>query len=174
MRRMLLPGLLCLSAVAGASPPETYSALAALPNVSFHEDRRVASGRLSAADIPKLAAAGIQTVIDLSADGETPDFDEAAAVRDAGMRYHNLPIHGPQDLTPENVRAFDTLLASVGDAPLLIHCASSNRVGALMALRAATLQGMSGDAAVEVGRAWGLKSLEPAVRARLAPAGPDD
>jgi hypothetical protein len=37
-----------------------------------------------------------------------------------------------------------------------------------MALRAASLQGMSNDDAVEIGRAWGLGSLEPAVRERLA------
>ncbi|MCB1596489.1 MAG: hypothetical protein KDI87_02140 [Gammaproteobacteria bacterium] len=49
----------------------------------------------------------------------------------------------------------------------MIHCTSSNRVGALIALRAATLQGMSGDAAVELGKTWGLGSLEPAVRERL-------
>lgn len=167
MRHAILISLLCLSALACSSQLRTKPELASLPNVSFHEAGRVASGRLEAADIQNIAAAGIEAVINLRDDSETPDFDEAAAVRAAGMRYHNLPIHGPQDLTTENVRAFDALLASTGKSPTLIHCASSNRVGALIALRAATLQGMSGDAAVELGKAWGLGSLEPAVRERL-------
>jgi len=172
-------GWLCVVALAGATVParaagpETQAALVALPNASFHGGNRVGSGGLDAADIPKIAAAGVREVIDLRTDSETPGFDEAAAVRAAGMQYHNLPIRGPQDLTPQNVRALDALLSSAGDAPVLVHCASSNRVGALMALRAATLQGKSTEAAIEVGKAWGLTSLEPVVREHLAkPAEP--
>jgi uncharacterized protein (TIGR01244 family) len=77
----------------------------------------VAAGKLEPADIAQLAAAGIKEVIDLRDDSETPDFDEAAAVRAAGMRYHNLPIRGPQDLTEDNVRTLDALLRSAGDSP---------------------------------------------------------
>jgi len=51
--------------------------------------------------------------------------------------------------------------------PIVVHCASSNRVGAMAALRAAWLQGQSADQAIETGKAWGLKSLEPEVRALL-------
>jgi hypothetical protein len=50
----------------------------------------------------------------------------------------------------------------------LVHCASSNRVGAMIALRAALVDGASADAALAEGRRWGLKSLEPQVRERLA------
>ncbi|MEZ5562518.1 MAG: protein tyrosine phosphatase family protein [Gammaproteobacteria bacterium] len=167
MRRTILASL-CLSVVACSSQLQTRPELASLPNVSFHGSDRVGAGKLEPADIPKLAAGGIGTVIDLRDDSETPDFDEGAAVRAAGMRYQNLPIRGPQDLTAENVRTFDALLRSAGNTPTLIHCASSNRVGALMALRAGTLQGMSSEAAIELGKAWGLASLEPAVREQLA------
>lgn len=168
MRNTISVSLLCLSVFACSAGLQTKPGLTSLPNVSFHGPDRVAAGKLEPADIPKLAAAGIKEVIDLRDDSETPDFDEAAAVRAAGMRYHSLPIRGPQDLTEENVRTLDALLRSAGDSPTLVHCASSNRVGALMALRAASLQGMSNDDAVEIGRAWGLGSLEPAVRERLA------
>lgn len=172
MRNIILVSLLCLAAAACSAQLQTDPGLASLPNVSFHGPDRVASGRLEPADIPKLAAAGIRTVIDLRDDSETPDFDEAAAVRAAGMRYHNLPIRGPQDLTSANIRAFDALLKSAGSSPTLVHCSSSNRVGALMALRAAALQGMSNDAALATGKSWGLAGLEPAVREQLAGAAP--
>jgi hypothetical protein len=52
-----------------------------------------------------------------------------------------------------------------------VHCASSNRVGAMAALRAAWIDGRPTEEALQIGRAWGLKSLEPTVRARLE-AGP--
>lgn len=124
-------------------------------------------GRISADDLPALRAAGIRHVINLAPAAETPGFDEAGAVRAAGMRYDTLPIAGAGDLDREAVVAFDRLLqAAVG--PTLVHCASGNRVGALAALRAAWLHGADEEAAVEEGRRWGLRGLEAEVRGRLA------
>ncbi|MDG6347622.1 protein tyrosine phosphatase family protein [Luteimonas sp. 8-5] len=125
------------------------------------------SGRISQGDIAKLEAAGIRHVIDLAQDGETPEFDEAAAMQAAGIGYDNLPISGPDALTRANVEAFDRLLAGA-QAPVLVHCASGNRVGAMAALRAAWIEGVPVEEAIATGRAWGLRSLEAAVRERLA------
>ena len=125
-----------------------------------------AGGRISAADLPAMSAAGVQHVIDLTPDEETPDFDEAAAVHAAGLRYDNLPIRGAGDLTLENVLAFDHLLAG-RDGTALVHCGSGNRVGALAALRAAWLHGADDSSALEEGRRWGLRGLEDEVRERL-------
>lgn len=168
MIRSLLLALaltLCGSTAATATPAETV--LAGLPHVAFPAPHRVAAGRLQASDIAALKHAGIRQVIDLSVDSETPAFDEAAAMRAAGIGYHNLPIHGAGDLTRSNVEQFDRLLRDAGDQPTLVHCASSNRVGAMIALRAALVHGQSTGAALAEGRRWGLKSLEPAVRERL-------
>lgn len=126
-----------------------------------------AGGRISADDLPELRAAGIRHVIDLTPDTETPGFDEAGAVRAAGMGYDNLPIAGPNDLDHAAVIAFDQMLQAA-DGPTLVHCASGNRVGALAALRAAWLQGADEEAAVAEGQRWGLRGLEGAVRERLA------
>ncbi|QCO68726.1 hypothetical protein E5843_05390 [Luteimonas yindakuii] len=124
-------------------------------------------GRVSADDLPALRAAGIRHVINLAPAAETPGFDEAAAVRAAGMRYDSLPIAGAADLDREAVVAFDLLLQAA-DGLTLVHCASGNRVGALAALRAAWLHGADEEAAVEEGRRWGLRGLEGEVRGRLA------
>lgn len=163
-----------LTTAAAGQSPETQ--LAGLPNVSFPAPHRVAAGALQAGDIAVLQVARVQEVINLRADSETPGFDEGAAVRDAGITYHSLPIHGANDLTRSNVRHFDQLLSNAGDRLTLVHCASSNRVGAMIALRAALVGGQSTEAALVEGRRWGLKSLEPEVRERLdawsANAGP--
>lgn len=155
-----------LSSMATASPP-LEAALGNLPNVAFPAPHRVASGRLQATDIDALKRSGIRHVIDLSVDSETPQFDEAATMRAAGIDYHNLPIHSAADLTRANVARFDALLGNAGDEPTLVHCASSNRVGAMIALRAALIDGQSTESALVEGRRWGLKSLEPDVRKRL-------
>lgn len=168
MSRFLLATLtLLLFPLLALAGDPLKSALADLPNVSFPASERVASGRLHNSDITALKRAGITQVIDLSVDSETPDFDEAAAMRAAGITYHNLPIGGTDDLTREAVTQFDQWLGAAGDQPTLVHCASSNRVGAMIALRAAMINGMPTDAALAEGRRWGLKSLEPAVRKQL-------
>lgn len=162
---LLLALAMSVSACFAAAPEE--AALGGLGHVAFPAPNRVVSGRLQASDIPALKRAGIRQVIDLTLDSETPDFDEAAAVQAAGIGYHNLPISGASDLTRDHVVQFDRLLHEAGDQPTLVHCASGNRVGAMIALRTALLGGQSTDAAVAEGHRWGLKGLEPAVRERL-------
>ncbi|MEZ5460530.1 DsrE family protein [Dokdonella sp.] len=167
--RLLVPiAMLMLCTPAMAAATLDHKSLEGLPNMSRHAPNFIASGRLGADDIGALLQAGIEVVIDLSDDEETPDFDEAAAVSEAGMRYSNLPIDGASGLTRENVERFDELVTASGNAPTLIHCGSSNRVGALIALRAATLHGKSTEDAIALGTSWGLKGLEPAVREQLA------
>lgn len=127
------------------------------------------AGRLAPGDIERLRAAGIRSVIDLSVDDETPDFDEAGAVRAAGLYYTNLPLRGAAGLTRDHVREFDALVRTAA-RPLLLHCASGNRVGAMAALRAAWVDGKSVDDAIGIGKAWGLKGLESEVRRRIGAA----
>lgn len=126
----------------------------------------VSAGRLAPADIQRVRDAGVRQIIDLTPDAETPDFDEAAAARAAGIAYANLPLSGPSDLTHENVRAFDALLRAA-KRPVLVHCASGNRVGAMAALRAAWVDGHSAEKAITIGKAWGLTGLEGEVRRRI-------
>lgn len=169
-RSALFPAILA-GAVAYACGPAAAAQALSTGNVHAPASDVLASGRIEAADVSRLAADGYRHVIDLTLDAETPGFDEAAAVRAAGMAYDRLPIRGAADLTPDNARAFDRLLRESA-RPLLVHCASGNRVGALAALRAAWVDGRPLDEALEEGRRWGLAGLEPAVRERLE-AGPD-
>ncbi|MGY1408765.1 beta-lactamase hydrolase domain-containing protein [Luteimonas sp. A611] len=153
-----------------ATPPPTPDTTAHAPGLSRFNNPIPGihtGGRITAEDLPALRAAGITHVIDLTPDAETPAFDEATAVRAAGLSYENLPIAGAADLNRESVAAFDQLLRGV-EGPALVHCASGNRVGALAALRAAWLQGADDEVAIAEGRRWGLRSLEGEVRTRLA------
>lgn len=159
----LLPPATAANPPPGEGTPQT-PALSRFANPTKHIHT---GGRITAEDLPALRAAGITHVIDLTPDAETPDFDEAAAVRAAGLSYANLPIAGAADLNRESVDAFDQLLRGA-QGPTLVHCASGNRVGALAALRAAWLQGAEQEAAIAEGRRWGLRSLEGKVREQLA------
>lgn len=149
----------CTTSMSPTQVPRIAEAASPSPGV-------VSAGLLKPGDIGRLKEAGIQFVIDLTLDDETPDFDEASAVRSAGIDYSNLPISGAKDLTRENVIAFDRLLRNA-DRPVLVHCASGNRVGAMAALRAAWVEGKSEEDAIAIGKSWGLKGLEPQVRERI-------
>lgn len=154
----------------GACANEVPAELDTLPYVASPEPNVITAGRVRAEDIGMIAAAGIRHVVDLSLEAETPDFDEARASQQAGMQYHALPVRGAVDLGRAQVERFDALMRHTAGEPTLVHCASSNRVGALAALRAAWILGLSDEDAIDIGRSWGLRGLEPAVRERLQQA----
>jgi len=106
-------------------------------------------------------------VINLRPVSETPKFDEASLVAARGMSYHSLPVDGAAGLSLNNVKALDQLFKQAGDERLFLHCASGNRVGALMALRSALIYGENKDTAIAKGKAWSLTRLEADVRRLL-------
>ncbi len=162
-----------MSVLSAREPEAAMSASVASPGawLRVQGDGRYSAGQPTAEQLQTLSAHGIGVVIDLRADAETPGLDEAALVRSLGLDYHNLPVGGAAGLTRDNVQALDQLIAGAGDRPLLLHCASSNRVGAMMALREAWLRGATSEHALEVGRAWGMKGLESDVNALLQTTG---
>ena len=87
-----------------------------------------------------LAAAGLRGVLNLRPLAEQPGRDEAAEVAAAGLAYASLPIAGAGALDRESAAALDRALRQL-PTPLLVHCASGNRVGALVALREAWFAG---------------------------------
>lgn len=132
--------------------------------MSANADDVISAGQPDQAAVEQYAADGFKTVIDLRTAGEDRGMDEPAVVEAAGMKYVSLPI-GRSDITYEKAQQLDDLLASA-DGPVVLHCGSGNRVGALMALRA-SLKGKSDDDALEVGREFGLTGLTERVEAVL-------
>lgn len=122
-------------------------------------------GQPSQDDLVRLKSQGVRTVIDLRGAQEDRGYDEAAGAQRLGLNYIALPIAGKDDVTPENAKALGELLRAQ-DGDVLLHCASGNRVGALLALDAAT-RGVPREEALELGRKAGLTSLEPVVVEQL-------
>ena len=119
------------------------------------------AGQPNEAAFRVFAENGYRVVIDLRTEGENRGLDEPTVVESLGMKYILMPIGG-EDITFEKARELDELLNQF-DEPVLLHCASSNRVGALLALNAFAETG-DADLAMEKGRAAGMKSLEMPVR----------
>lgn len=116
------------------------------------------AGQPAAGDWRAIADAGVRTVINLRTATEMAGRDERAEVAAVGMRYIEIPIDGPGGITPENAKRLrEALAAARGDA--LVHCASANRAGGLLAVALAQ-QGIAVEEALAIGRAAGMKSTE--------------
>jgi uncharacterized protein (TIGR01244 family) len=103
----------------------------------------------------KLKADGVKAVLNLRQPGEHRAEDEQAAVKQAGLKYFNIPVSvsDPQDA---QVAEFLKLTDDPSNRPMFIHCTAAIRVGAFWMIRRALRDGWTIDAAREEGRKVGL------------------
>jgi uncharacterized protein (TIGR01244 family) len=145
---------LLLAAPLFAQAPESVDP-AAIPNYHRIRPDLAGGGQPSAEALAQLKAMGFKTVINLRTEREGAKAEQEA-VEKAGLRYVWVPM------TAESFSASDvSRVASVVDdesaAPVLLHCASANRVGAMWAALEAA-KGKPLDEAEAAGRAVGLTS----------------
>jgi len=124
------------------------------------------AGQPSPEQLRAAKAQGLKRIVNLRPHSEPIGFDEAALAAELGIDYVNIPVAGPGDISVDKARELDAALQNAG-GPVLVHCASSNRVGALLAVRAQALQGKDVEQALAIGRDGGLRAMEPAVRQLL-------
>jgi uncharacterized protein (TIGR01244 family) len=95
-------------------------------------DRLTISGGLEADDLPRLAAQGFRSIVDLRSDGEPrprglAPWDEAKLAREAGLSYRQISVE-PQLLGDGLAHAVRDAVASSPD-PVLLHCTTGRRAG---------------------------------------------
>lgn len=155
---------IAVSAVVASEQPVAIDGVnnANIKNFAAHNNLVFSAAQPSDAQFKQLSQAKVKHVINLRAADEQ-DWDEGALVNSLGMSYHAIPIAGAKDVNIENANQLASLLAKLNGEPVLVHCASSNRVGALMAI-SAHQQGADIESAIKTGKQWGMASLEPVVR----------
>ncbi len=119
-------------------------------------------GQPSIDDLNKMAKEGVKTIVNLRTKGEFKQFDEKLVVENLGMKYVLIEVDGSDGITLENTELLDSILNEGQNT--LVHCASSNRVGGLLAYRAFRLQGRSTAEALAFGKKAGMRSTEKKVR----------
>ena len=149
------------AAAAAPAAPATGLAAITLPNQRTGKIAQVVSGGQPTEDNLKQAKdQGVKVVVNLRTEGEKAEFDfEEKAATDLGMKYVNIPINGRtgDGLTEENAKKLGEILAAA-DKPVLLHCASGQRVGALLTLKAFYVDKATPEAALQVGHDNGLSS----------------
>lgn len=123
-------------------------------------------GEPSQAQLEAIAANGFRTIVNLRTEDERSEI-QRSDVKGLGMRYVSIPVAGADGLDAANVDALDRVLDDPDAYPVVLFCSSGNRVGALLALRAAWLEDASPEEALTLGKNAGLTRLEPVVRQKL-------
>jgi len=115
--------------------------------------------------------AGIRNIISLRPESEL-DWSERASVAEVGVTYYSIPVDGVSGVTEKNSVSFQSILSGIGNEPVLVHCSSGNRVGALIATTEYKIENRSLDASMDEGKRWRPNRLEPKLRLLLTNADP--
>lgn len=129
----------------------------ATPNVA-------SAGLIEDGAATKLADLGFVTVVDLRGPEEGAQA-ERPAIEAAGLTYINIPVVTKAP-TAEQIAEFAAVVENEDNWPILVHCITANRVGAMWALYRAH-RGIPPEIAIEEGRTIGLTSRELVVRKQL-------
>jgi uncharacterized protein (TIGR01244 family) len=162
--------LVAVAAAGAAEPPQTVDA-ASIPNYRLLQPGLATAGQPSPEALAKLKDMGFRAVVNLRTEPEGT-AEERKVVEAQGLRYVGVPVTA-DSLSLADAEAVEKVLHDPASGPVLLHCASSNRVGAVWALIQAR-EGKSLEEALAAGREAGLRSpqLEAAVRRLLGPPAP--
>lgn len=134
-----------------------------IPHFAVPADKLMTGGQPTDDAWKLLKAAGVTTVINLRSAEEMKNSREAELVEADGMRYVNIPIAGAADINAQNATRLHEVLEN-SQGTVFVHCASSNRVGALLALDEAQHHGKTKQEAIRYGKAAGMASLTTRVQ----------
>ena len=129
-----------------------------LDNVGQPLEYLVTAGQPEEEHLKRLAEAGYKTVVDLRTPGETPRPEEwGMVVRQSGIEYVNIPV-AHKNIDDETFDRFRGLIRDGGRRPVLVHCSSANRVGALLIPYLILDEGMTPEKTKEIAAEVGLRS----------------
>ncbi|HNO74013.1 MAG TPA: sulfur transferase domain-containing protein [Nitrosomonas mobilis] len=110
------------------------------------------SGALDSSAIQELVKHGFRTVIDVRAEQKSTD-SERLAIKKTDMEYFNIPVTR-EGIDESQLAAFKEVLAQA-TSPILLHCSTGNRAGAMWTVYRLS-EGIPADRAFKEGRAAGM------------------
>ncbi len=109
--------------------------------------------------VPELKKMGFASIINLrQPDERGANIDaEAAAAKEAGIRFFNIPFNG-QSPDPKVADTFISTITTPGNEPAYIHCAAGNRAAAMWMVKRLVVDRWDSDRAFTEATALGLTS----------------
>lgn len=169
MRRATLTLTFLSAAAAWAQVPDAVDP-GQIPVYRLVRPDLATAGQPSPETLARLRDMGFRTVINLRTEREGA-AEEREVVLAQGLRYVWVPMTA-ESFSVADAEAVEKVVDDPASGPVLLHCASSNRVGGVWAVLQAR-KGKSLEEAEAAGRSAGLRSpaMEAAVRRVLgAPA----
>jgi uncharacterized protein (TIGR01244 family) len=130
-----------------------------MKNTAMPYENLITGGQPTKADLVKMAKQGVSLVINLRTQGEFDGYDEKKLVNDLGMKYLVIPVNGARGINNTNAELLHRAL-SQSKGTVLLHCASSNRVGGLLGLKASLFEKASNEEAILLGKKAGMRSTK--------------
>lgn len=156
---LLLVSLLSVSYAAEQTPYSNQ--VKAVTNYNRATAQVATAGTLGESGVQELADKGFKTIIDLRTEVEGT-LAEKQAVEAAGMHYINIPVTSA-GINDTQLEAFTNVIEQAA-TPVLLHCASGNRAGAIWTAYRLS-KGVAPAIAFEEGRKAGMQiSMEEKIR----------
>jgi protein tyrosine phosphatase (PTP) superfamily phosphohydrolase (DUF442 family) len=131
-----------------------------VPRVLCLDDSFATGGQPSEKAFAKVAASRFRSVLSLRTADEGIDLKrERSLVEENGLRYFNIPVVSSAPRA-EQADEFVKLVSEKSNHPMLINCASANRVGAFMMIYRVLEQGWSEEKALDEALKIGLRGDE--------------
>lgn len=129
-----------------------------VPRVLCLDNSFTTGAQPSEAAFHKMAANGFRSFLSLRTANEGHDLKrERSLVEKNKMHYFNIPVVSSAP-RPKQADQFIRILKQKSNHPMLIACASANRVGAFMMIYRVVAQGWSEPKALEEAKRIGLRS----------------
>ena len=129
-----------------------------IPHLLCIDQNFATGGQPSQNAYAKLSSSGFRSVLNLRTAQEGISLEEEKqAVEKAGMRYINIPVVSRAP-TPGQATEFLKAVKDKSLHPMLIHCASANRVGAFWLIYRVLEQGWPQEKALDEANRIGLSS----------------
>lgn len=129
-----------------------------MPRIICLDNSFATGGQPTEQAYAKAAASGFRSVLSLRAGNEGVDlFRERLIVEKTKMRYFNIPVVSSEP-TAAQADEFIRLVKEESNHPMLINCASANRVGAFMMIYRVLEQSWTEEKALDEAVRIGLSS----------------
>jgi uncharacterized protein (TIGR01244 family) len=123
----------------------------------------ILAGQPGESDLQIASSIGVKTIVTLRHPDEVTEFDEQQATVSAGMNHISIPFKPVEELTDD---VFNNVRKQLKSAPrpIMIHCGSANRVGAVWIAYRVLDEGLSYEQALAEAQEIGLRSSEYRLR----------
>jgi uncharacterized protein (TIGR01244 family) len=150
---------LAVAAVPAGAQQVTKQTVPGVTNFARLETTVACGGATKPEAVPELKKMGFASIINLRLPDEPgANIDaEAAAAKEAGIKFFNIPFSG-QAPDPKVADTFLSTITAPGNEPAYIHCAAGNRAGAMWMIKRLVVDRWDSDRAFNEATALGLTS----------------